>query len=168
MSELKTVSFALRDDIIMAVVSQEAQVMKVCNYLDIQPVQELPGVTKRNVITADDGAPTFCMRVFEVEPGSSTPSHSHAWEHEVFVLSGRGVVSSEEGETPIAEGSVVFVPPDEHHYFSNNSNHLLAYLSALKNVYDKVTSLMFSGKSGSSMNNTGIFLLSPDFNNCWV
>ena len=102
--------------------------MKVCNYLDIKPVQEMPGVIKREVITADDGAPTFCMRVFEVEPGSSTPSHSHTWEHEVFVLSGRGVVSGEKGETPIAKDSVIFVAPNEHHYFLNNSDEPLRFI----------------------------------------
>ena len=34
--------------------------MKVSNYLDTKPVQELPGVVKREVISADDGAPRFC------------------------------------------------------------------------------------------------------------
>jgi len=33
--------------------------MKVSDYLDTKPVQELPGVVKREVITADDGAPLF-------------------------------------------------------------------------------------------------------------
>ena len=64
--------------------------MKVSNYRDSQPTEEVQGVLKREVITASDGAPHFCMRVFEVEPGSSTPSHSHPWEHEVFILSGKG------------------------------------------------------------------------------
>lgn len=105
--------------------------MKVCNYIDAEPVTELPGVVKREVITGDDGAPRFCMRVFEVEPGSSTPSHSHWWEHEVFVLSGKGVVVSGEGETPIAEGSVVFVAPDEHHCFVNNGDETLRFICVI-------------------------------------
>ena len=42
--------------------------MKVSNYLDTKPSEEVPGVVKREVITANDGAPHFCMRVFEVEP----------------------------------------------------------------------------------------------------
>ena len=102
--------------------------MKVCKYLDIKPTQELPGVTKRVVIGADDGAPNFCMRIFGVEPGSSTPSHSHAWEHEVFILSGQGVVMSEKGETKITSGSVVFVPPDEHHCFVNKGEETLRFI----------------------------------------
>ena len=102
--------------------------MKVSNYLDTKPVQELPGVVKREVITAGDGAPNFCMRVFEVEPGSSTPSHSHEWEHEVFVLSGRGVVVSGEGKTEIAKDSVIFIAPNEHHCFINNGDEPLRFI----------------------------------------
>ena len=105
--------------------------MKVCNYLDIRPIQELPGVIKREVITADDGAPNFCMRVFEVEPGSSTPHHSHQWEHEVFILSGRGVAVGEQGETQITKDSVVFVPPEEHHCFINNGSEILRFICVI-------------------------------------
>ena len=105
--------------------------MKVSNYLDSKPVDELPGVVKREVINADDGAPRFCMRVFEVEPGSSTPSHSHWWEHEVYVLDGRGVVLGEQGETRIERDSVVFVPPDEHHCFVNNGSEILRFICVI-------------------------------------
>ncbi len=102
--------------------------MKVANYADTQPTEEVPGVFKREVITARDGAPNFCMRVFEVKTGSSTPNHSHPWEHEVFVLAGRGVVESKEGESPIARGSVVFVAPDEQHCFRNTGNEVLRFI----------------------------------------
>ena len=102
--------------------------MKVSKYLDSKPVPELPGVVKREVINADDGAPHFCMRVFDVEPGSCTPSHDHPWEHEVLVLTGRGVVVSEEGRTPIAKDSVIFVAPNEHHCFVNNGNQTLRFV----------------------------------------
>lgn len=102
--------------------------MKVSNYLDTPSTEELAGVFKREVITAQDGAPNFCMRVFEVKPGSSTPHHSHPWEHEVFILSGQGVVVGEQGETAISEGSVIFVAPDEQHCFINTSSQVLRFI----------------------------------------
>ena len=105
--------------------------MKVSNYLEARSIQELPGVVKREVITADDGAPNFCMRVFEVEPGISTPHHSHQWEHEVFILSGRGVAVGEQGETQISKDSVVFVPPDEKHCFINNGSEILRFICVI-------------------------------------
>jgi quercetin dioxygenase-like cupin family protein len=102
--------------------------MKIANYTNTKPTEELPGVFKREVITAKDGAPNFCMRVFEVEPGSSTPSHSHPWEHEVFVLSGEGVVTGEQGKTSIGSGSVVFVAPNEPHCFVNTTSQTLRFI----------------------------------------
>ena len=105
--------------------------MKVSKYLDTRPVQELPGVVKREVINADDGAPNFCMRVFEVEPGSSTPSHSHAWEHEIYVLEGQGKAVSEQEETPVSKDSVIFIPPNEHHCIVNNGNEILRIICVI-------------------------------------
>ena len=105
--------------------------MKVRKYLDAKPTQEFPGVVKREVVNADDGAPNFCMRVFEVEPGSSTPAHSHQWEHEAYVLSGQGAVVSGDRETEIAKDSVVFVPPNEHHCFVNKGNEPLRFICVI-------------------------------------
>tara|TARA_B100000315_G_scaffold141656_1_gene130701 strand:+ start:123 stop:452 length:330 start_codon:yes stop_codon:yes gene_type:complete len=105
--------------------------MIVSGYLDTKPNQELPGVVKREVINADDGAPNFCMRIFDIAPGAFTPAHEHPWEHEVFVLSGRGIAVSEQGETQIAKDSVIFVPPNEHHCFINNSSGILRFLCVI-------------------------------------
>ena len=105
--------------------------MKVKHYLDAEPIPELPGVVKREVISDKDGAPNFCMRVFDIQPGSSTPSHSHEWEHEVFVISGQGAVVGEQGETPIAKDNVVFVPPNEHHCFVNKGNEILRLICVI-------------------------------------
>ena len=102
--------------------------MKISKYSDTKPNEEVPGVFKREVITAKDGAPNFCMRVFEVEPGSSTPFHSHQWEHEVFILSGQGEVAGEQGKTPIDMGSVIFVAPNEQHCFVNTGSQVLRFI----------------------------------------
>ena len=102
--------------------------MKVSHYLDTEPVEERPGVVVRDVIRADDGAPNFYMRIFELGPGSSTTPHTHWWEHEVFVLAGRGVVVGEHGEAKIARGSVIFVAPYELHGFANRGNQPLSYI----------------------------------------
>jgi quercetin dioxygenase-like cupin family protein len=117
--------------------------MNVRNYRDVKPTKdekEVKGVVKREVITADDGAPNFCMRVFEVEPGSSTAAHSHDWEHEVFILSGRGVVAGEQGAIPISKDSVIFVAPNEHHCFVNNGNEPLRFVCLIPLIGEEVES----------------------------
>ena len=105
--------------------------MKVGKYTETEATLELPGVYKREVINASDGAPNSCMRVFDLEPGSSTPSHSHAWEHEVYVLSGSGKVLGNEGEKGISPDSVVFIAPDEHHRFTNTGQETLRFICVI-------------------------------------
>ncbi len=94
--------------------------MKAFHYTDLQAEQVregAKGVTLRWLISAKDGAPNFAMRLFEFEPGGYTPQHTHAWEHEVFVLSGEGQVKGAEAATSLKEGSVVCMPPGTLHQF---------------------------------------------------
>ncbi|MHC4917760.1 MAG: cupin domain-containing protein [Planctomycetota bacterium] len=85
-----------------------------------QPTTEAgaEGVNVRWLISEDDGAPHFYMRRFEVEPGGRTPHHSHAWEHEVYVLEGKGTLHCEGGEYPFEPDDVIFLAPGEKHYFA--------------------------------------------------
>lgn len=94
--------------------------------VDAQPAAE--GVTMRLVIGPQEGAPRFNMRVFEVQPGLSTPYHQHWWEHEVFVLDGQGALHTAAGDEPLSTGSVVFVPGDEWHQFRNTGQELLRFI----------------------------------------
>jgi quercetin dioxygenase-like cupin family protein len=80
------------------------------------------------LITARDGAPTFAMRRFTVDVGGNTPFHSHAWEHEVYVLRGRGAVRRRDGDAPIEEGVAVLVEPGEMHSFRNEGDEPLVFL----------------------------------------
>jgi quercetin dioxygenase-like cupin family protein len=86
------------------------------------------GVTMRVLIGERDGAPNFVMRQFELEPGGFTPHHQHAYEHEVFVLEGSGVVLEGETERPIAGGDCVYVAADEVHQFKNTGPAPLRFL----------------------------------------
>lgn len=92
------------------------------------------GVKVRWLITEEMGAPNFAMRQFSVEPGGSSPRHSHPWEHEVFILKGSGIVTGEDGEEPIKSGDVVFVPPDEEHQFINTGYEELSFLCLIPHI----------------------------------
>lgn len=99
--------------------------------LDAKPEEMAPGVIKREVVNSNDGAPNFCMRVFTLEPGASTPYHNHGWEHEVYVLEGAGAAVSEKGETPITPDSVVFVPGEEMHCFKNTTDKPMRFICVI-------------------------------------
>jgi quercetin dioxygenase-like cupin family protein len=86
------------------------------------------GVQVRWLISKDDGAENFAMRHFEVEPGGNTPYHSHDWEHEVFVLEGKGVVICDGVEKEIGPEYVVFIPSNAQHCLRNTGTGRLRFL----------------------------------------
>ncbi len=89
-----------------------------------QPLADLNGfaaekTSMRVLVGPDDGAPTFSMRKFSIEPGGYTPQHGHDYEHEVYILKGQGEVRGVDETQLVSEGDVVFVKPDELHQFVN-------------------------------------------------
>ena len=97
--------------------------MKVVHSLEVPaaPMSEdgAANITIRWLISKPDGAPNFAMRLFELAPGGYTPKHTHAWEHEVFVLAGEGELTTAEGPKHFLAGDAVFVAPEELHQFRN-------------------------------------------------
>jgi quercetin dioxygenase-like cupin family protein len=94
---------------------------------DVQE-KDIEGVRMRVLISDKDGAPNYAMRVFDIQPGGHTAYHTHSWEHEVYVLEGRGAVRQGEKEYPIEKGSFVFLPPEEEHNFSNKGDGVLRFI----------------------------------------
>jgi len=96
---------------------------------------EEPGVAVHWLVSQLDEAPNFALRLYEMEPGAATATHTHYWEQNVFVLSGTGAAVGEEGETPLSEGDVVYVPPGERHQFVNTGPRVLRFLVVLPIVH---------------------------------
>lgn len=107
--------------------------MKVHNYRDVSPEEspQAPGACLRWVIGEKDGASAFAMRVAELRHGAATPPHTHDWEHEVFVLSGEGRVTSGGEESLLTEGDAVFIPPMEEHCFTNAGMTTFRFICAI-------------------------------------
>jgi quercetin dioxygenase-like cupin family protein len=108
---------------------------KAVHYTDV-PAQtygdEAPGVTIRWVIDeAHDGAPNYSLRVIEVAPGGHTPDHTHPFEHENFVIEGRGRVRIESTWHEVGPGSVVFVPPGVRHTYENVADTPFRFLCGI-------------------------------------
>ncbi|MCH2183699.1 MAG: cupin domain-containing protein [Mariniblastus sp.] len=111
--------------------------MKVGHYENTpQDRVEMAGATGcsvRKLIGAEDDAPNFAMRQFEVEPGGYTPRHHHPYEHEVFVLEGSGIVWEGNQQHSITAGDVIYVAPDEVHQFRNSGEIPLKFLCLIPN-----------------------------------
>jgi quercetin dioxygenase-like cupin family protein len=96
---------------------------------DAKGIAYAQGVQKRVVIGPRDGAPNFVMRIFDLEPGANTARHAHDFEHEVLVLSGRGVlIDGEGGETPLQPMDAIFIAPDETHSLRNAGSETLQFV----------------------------------------
>jgi quercetin dioxygenase-like cupin family protein len=105
--------------------------MRVFDYRQVEAEsadEGASGLKVRWLITKEMGAPNFAMRLFEMEPSGKSPLHTHAWEHEVFILDGEGVVVDGEKERRLRAGDVVFIRPNEKHQFKNSGSAALKFL----------------------------------------
>ena len=106
--------------------------MKHLDYKDVtlEPVNVdgAKGAKIRWLVGAKDHAPNFAMRMFEVEAEGHTPYHTHSFEHEVFVLSGDGILKTKENEKPMKPWDVIYVDPNMEHQFINVGAEPLIFL----------------------------------------
>lgn len=106
--------------------------MRVVTAADVPPQRldegDASGVELREIFTEATGAPTFAMRLFEVAPGAVTLRHAHPWEHEVYVLDGRGELVGEDGPRAFAAGDCCYTAPNELHQFRNTGAVPLRFL----------------------------------------
>ncbi len=116
--------------------------MKIQNYQDVPELKmesdQVKGVSGRVVIGKDDHADNFCMRVFTVEPGGFTPRHSHEWEHEVFVHSGKGQVYQNGEWRDVVSGTAVFIPGNEEHQFMNAGAEDFVFICLIPSGVDEI------------------------------
>lgn len=109
---------------------------KVIHFKDVEalPVEIGEKTTIRVLISKDDGAPTYSMRVFEVEPSGYIKEHSHPWEHEIFVLEGKGKIRIEDREYIVEPGYAIFIPPNFKHEYLNIGDKVWRFICTIPHV----------------------------------
>jgi len=111
--------------------------MKIFHYRDVEAKDAGEGTLELSVrwlITKEMGAENFAMRLFEMEPGGSSPLHIHPWEHEVFILEGEGIVVGGGEERKFRAGDVIFIPPNEKHQLKNSSQKTVKFLCLIPHM----------------------------------
>ncbi len=130
--------------------------MKLTHFdkVELKPVnvEGAKGANIRWLIAEDDGAPNFAMRMFEVEPGGFTPFHKHDWEHEIYCLSGKGMLVTEDSEKPFAPGDIIYVDPGFMHQFRNAGDDTLKFLCLVPHE-QKVKKAPVNPFAGGTANN---------------
>ncbi len=109
--------------------------MKLIHYKDVEgrayPSDLAKGAIGRVVIGKADGDTSFCMRVFEIEPGGHSAKHSHKYEHQVFVHSGKGQIWNGNVWQDAATGSIIYIPGEKEHQIRNNGQELLTFVCCI-------------------------------------
>ncbi|MFH1740986.1 MAG: cupin domain-containing protein [bacterium] len=100
--------------------------MFVGSMQDVEPEElSIPGVQgakMRWIIGENEGAEQFATRIVTLEKGGVIPLHSHSPVHEQFILKGKGVVLTEQGEREVGPGDFVFVGSNEKHGLRNTGD----------------------------------------------
>jgi quercetin dioxygenase-like cupin family protein len=84
------------------------------------------------------GAKNFLMRMFEVYPNAKSEIDKHNYEHEIFVLSGKGKAYVGKESFDIEEGDAFFIPPNEPHNIENTGKDILRFICIVPISYREV------------------------------
>ena len=95
-------------------------------------------VYKQVPISKDDGSPSFCFRVFTIEPGGHTPFHKHPFEHLNYIIEGHGAMVGGNGEEhEVKKGDFALILPDEKHQYKNKStSEPMVFICAVPKEYE--------------------------------
>ena len=85
-------------------------------------------VTKRVLVSPEEGWDGWVMRLFDVAPGGHTPLHSHAWPHINFVAAGSGELFLGGLRHRLQSGSYAFVPGGHEHQFRASAGESLSFV----------------------------------------
>ncbi|MCD6370263.1 MAG: cupin domain-containing protein [Thermoplasmata archaeon] len=90
--------------------------------------QHTKGVWIQWLIREEQGAENYALRLFTLEPGGTIPKHQHPWEHEIFVLEGKGIIGAGDREIEVSAGNFAYIEPDIPHWYRNTGEVVWKFL----------------------------------------
>lgn len=105
-----------------------------------QVTPQMPGadsVSKRAVISPNEGWQGAVMRIFELGEGGYSPKHSHPWYHVNYVIEGTGIVHYDGEDYEVEPGSCAYIPEDIIHQFRNTGKGKLKFICIVPEEGDK-------------------------------
>ena len=95
------------------------------------PHRTRPGLTSHVFLESGDGAGSnLAITWVNVQPGAAQDPHRHEPEQVYVIVRGSGTMRVGRETRTVREGDVVFVPPNEIHGITNDTNAVLSYVSA--------------------------------------
>ncbi|HEC22815.1 MAG TPA: cupin domain-containing protein [Chloroflexi bacterium] len=87
--------------------------------------------TETWLIGKAEGAENFAIRYYELEPGGHSREEHHPHDHGIVILRGRGQVILSGKPHEIAQGDVIYIPPEEPHQIANTGDEPLGWLCVI-------------------------------------
>jgi quercetin dioxygenase-like cupin family protein len=91
------------------------------------------GISVWWLLAEEDGTPHFELRYFELKKGQETSGKPHPFEHEVYVIKGRGQIVGDNEVVAIKPGDAILIFPDERHQFINTGDGTLGFICIIPN-----------------------------------
>ncbi len=89
-------------------------------------------VRVRYLVDERQGSERFALRLYSVEKGGHTPLDRHEYEHQVYVLTGQGMLRQSGDNAPSLQtlhtGDTVFIPSNAVHQFINELDEPFVFL----------------------------------------
>jgi quercetin dioxygenase-like cupin family protein len=111
----------------------------------IRKISEEPGINEETegfrgvnsvwVVLKKTEIGSFSSRIFRMDPGGHTSIHSHEREHLAIVIRGTCRIESEGSYRDSDSGSIITVPPNLPHRFSNPTRERLVLL--IMNIFPR-------------------------------
>lgn len=102
--------------------------MKVIRGADL-PVKQEMGTAVRILMKPEDGLANLSITMVDIEPGRTTPEHSHDTDQVVYVLEGELLMSSGGVQERVAAGDLICIPAGEVHQHRSGSRDTLKQLA---------------------------------------
>ena len=101
------------------------------------PIEGATNAQMQWIFSKYDGTTEYSLRRFILKEQGSIPNHSHPWQHELFILSGEGVVTTDRREYHVRAGSAVYIPPGGEHGYRNEGADEFIFLCIIPNKGDE-------------------------------
>jgi Uncharacterized conserved protein, contains double-stranded beta-helix domain len=96
------------------------------------------GLKKGVLLDADDGAPNFALRRFELAADAEVPHHTNQVEHEQYVIEGQYTVGIENDKYTVSAGDSLLIPAGVAHWYRNEGGPRGAFLCAVPHGDDEI------------------------------
>ena len=121
--------------------------MKI-NYKNLPREEISPGIFRIWVLDERIGDKNFFMRLFEITSLKETQADKHPYEHEIFVLNGKGWVESDHDKFEIEKGDAVYIAPNKLHRIRNTGKAILQFICIVPNSYREYKKNLASKSAG--------------------